>query len=167
MTFTRIDLLPSFDRKKCQQLQQRWEDYIGRAVFERVLSLIREGAGEDFLQYKFENGELAFLHDYWDLAGIQISGEDIEFPTGDNFENIDFSYAKFWHSTFKNACFPQTGFTFARLYNVKFKNCLFALASFYGCKLEKCSFENCSFVEGNGFTNCDFKETVFSDCFFF
>jgi Pentapeptide repeats (9 copies) len=166
MSFTRIDLLPNFDSKERQQVRERWEDYTGRALFERIIALIREGAGEDFLQYKFGSGELGFLRDYWDLAGIQIFGEDIVFPEGDNFENIDFSYAQFWHSTFTTACLPQTHFSFARLYNVKFKNCLFALAHFYGCKFEKCSFENCSFVEGNGFTNCDFQETTFSDCFF-
>jgi Pentapeptide repeats (9 copies) len=166
MSFTRIDLLPRFDLQRRQQVRQRWEDDAGRALFERIIVLIREGAGEDFLQYSFEKGELGFLSDYWDLAGIEIFKEDIVFPEGDNFENIDFSYAQFWHSTFTNACFPQTHFSFARLYNVKFKDCIFDLAYFYGCELEKCSFENCSFMEGNGFSNCDIKETTFSDCYF-
>ncbi len=166
MSFTRIDLLPHFDLQRRQQVRQRWKDDTGRALFERIIILIREGAGEDFLQCGFENGELGFLSDYWDLAGIEIFKEDIVFPKGDNFENIDFSYAQFWHSTFTNACFPQTHFSFARLYNVTFKNCLFAFARFYGCEIEKCTFENCDFVEENGFSNCEIEETVFKNCFF-
>jgi Pentapeptide repeats (9 copies) len=166
MSFTRIDLLPRFDSQRRQQVRERWETDAGRELFERIISLIRQGAGEDFLQCSFENGDLGFLSDYWDLAGVHIFGEDIVFPKGDNFEKIDFSYGQFWHSTFTSACFPETHFSFARFYNMTFKNCIFALAYFYGCDIEKCSFENCSFIEGNGFTNCDIKETVISDCFF-
>jgi Pentapeptide repeats (8 copies) len=117
MTFQRIDLLPRYDPAARNKVQSRWEHDDGRSLCERVIEKIRKGAGEDFLQWDFEQGRLGFLEDYWDLAGIQLSNEDITFPTGDNFENIDFSYAKFWHCVFVNATFPQTHFSFAKLYN--------------------------------------------------
>jgi hypothetical protein len=167
MSFTRIDLLPSYDLEKKIHALDRWEDEAGTAIYKHVMDLIRKGAGEDFLQWDFEHDKLGFMKDYWDLAGMKIFSETIEFPDGDSFENIDFSYGEFWHSTFTNACFPQTHFSFARLYNVKFKDCVFHLAYFYGCHVEKCTFENCDFVEGNGFTNCDIKDTVFKDCFIY
>ena len=62
MSFTRLDLLPNFDSKERQQVRERWEDYTGRALFERVIALIREGAGEDFLQHKFESGDALENH---------------------------------------------------------------------------------------------------------
>jgi hypothetical protein len=58
MSFTRIDLLPRYDLETRQQAQERWEDDAGRALFERIITLIREGAGEDFLQCSFEEGRL-------------------------------------------------------------------------------------------------------------
>lgn len=167
MTFSRIDLLPLNDSEERQKARDRWEDDKGRELSDKIVDLIRAGAGEDFLQYDFEAGNLGFLKDQWDLAGFQLVGEDIEFPRGDNFENINFSNAEFWHTTFTKACFPQTRFAFTRLYNVTFRNCIFALAHFYGSHIEKCKFENCDFVEGNGFVNCDMIDTTFTNCFFY
>jgi hypothetical protein len=130
MSFHRIDLMPSFDRQRARKVRERWESKDGRALHEKIVDLVRKGAGEDFLQWDFEQGQLGFLEDYWDLAGIELSGEAIEFPTGDNFENIDFSYGKFWHCTFTNACFPQTQFNFSRLYKSNFEIASFLLLNF-------------------------------------
>lgn len=60
--------------------------------------MIRAGAGEDFLQGDFEQGQLSLLEDMWDLKGLNIFDEQFKFPGGDTFENIDFSYAEFRHS---------------------------------------------------------------------
>ena len=49
---------------------------------------------------------------------------------------------------------------------MEFRNCVFAFAHFYGARLEKCKFIDCDFVESNGFSNCDFTDTVFQDCHF-
>lgn len=49
---------------------------------------------------------------------------------------------------------------------MEFRNCLFAFAHFYGATLERCRFVDCDFIEYNGFSNCEFRETVFEDCFF-
>jgi hypothetical protein len=100
------------------------------------------------------------------VAGIELFSEEITFPTGDNFENIDFSYSNFWHCIFVNATFPQTHFSFSRLYNVEFRNCLFAFAHFYGATLENCKFIDCDFAEENGFSNCEFSNSLFRNCFF-
>src|SRR5947209_13657315 len=166
MTFQRIDLLPRYDLAEGQKARSRWTDDAGEELHEKIVSLIRKGAGEDFLQWDFEEGRLGFLENQWDLAGFDLFKKEITFPKDDNFENIDFSHAQFWHCTFINATFPQTHFTFVKLYNVEFRNCLFAFAHFYGATLEKCRFLNCDFVEENGFTNCSFTETVFLNCFF-
>ncbi|MGH6666150.1 MAG: pentapeptide repeat-containing protein [Pseudolabrys sp.] len=166
MAFQRIDLLPRYDPAARNKARSRWEDEEGRSLSETITEKIRKGAGEDFLQWDFEEGTLGFLEDYWDLAGIQLFNEEITFPTGDNFENIDFSYARFWHCIFIDATFPQTHFAFTRLYNVEFKNCLFSFASFYGATFEKCKFIDCDFVEENGFENCEILDTRFDNCFF-
>ena len=166
MSFSRIDLLPLNNVGEGKIARERWNTEEGRELSERIAVLIRNGGGEDFLQNDFESGDLGFLTDQWDLAGLQLFGERISFPRGDNFEAIDFSHARFWHSEFDGACFPQTHFSFSRFYNVTFKNCLFALAHFYGSHFEKCKFEDCDFVEGNGFSNCDMIDTIFNNCFF-
>jgi hypothetical protein len=166
MAFQRIDLLPSYDSAIAMTARQRWEDALGQAIHRKITDLIRGGAGENFLQYEFESGRLPLLKNPWDLRGFHMMNEAIDFPKGDSFENIDFSYSTLWHSTYGGACFPQTRFDFARLYNIKFKGCLFALANFYGCSFEKCTFDNCDFIECDGFTNCEFSETTFKQCFF-
>jgi hypothetical protein len=164
--FQRIDLSPGYDRTRADAVQKRWETPEGRDHVERIIALVRNGGGEDFLQWEFENGSFPLLEDQWDLAGFQMFNEEIHFPDGDNFEAINFSYGRIWHSKFVNACFPSTRFSFARFYNVEFQGCLFALASFYNATFEKCRFLDCDFAEGNGFTNCDMVSTVFSGCFF-
>ncbi len=165
MPFHRIDVLPNYRAEKATCSRKRWAED-SEAVKDKVLDLIRKGAGEDFLQWDLENGNLGFMEDQWDLAGIDLFKEEIEFPSGDNFENIDFSFANFWHCKFRNATFPQTRFTFTRLYNVEFHDCLFGFAHFYGATLEKCKFINCDFVEENGFSNCELIDTKFQNCFF-
>src|SRR5260370_19062776 len=163
MPFERIDLLPSYNIAEARKAWERWEAPEGRQLHEKIVGLIRKGAGEDFLQWEFEQGDLGFIEDQWDLAGIQLFSESIDFPTGDNFENIDFSYAHFWHCTFTNACFMQAHFSFTKFYNVEFRDCLFAFAHFYGATLENCRFINCDFVEENGFSNCEISETRFEN----
>jgi hypothetical protein len=167
MAFTRIDLIPHYDFEETKHLQSRWtDDPEGPRTYEYVLRKIRQGGGEDFLQWDFENGRLGLLRDYCDLAGMKLQGEDIIFPEGDNFENIDFSSAELWHCKFTAASFPSTHFDFARFYNVNFSGCTFALAWFYCCRFEKCTFEHCDFIDGNGFNNSKFISCTFLDCFF-
>jgi hypothetical protein len=166
MAFNRIDLLSQYDVEKRKRVRARWTDSDdGRALHSYILEKVRQGAGEDFLQWDFESGKLGFLEDYWDLAGFEMFSEEIEFPRGDNFEDIDFSYASMWHCRLVGAAFPQTYFAFAKFYNGTFKDCLFAFTSFHGCTLEKCRFENCDFVDYNGFDNSDFQGCSFENCY--
>jgi len=163
--FTPIHLLPRFEPEKSGLYQHRWEKDQGPALREKVLEMIREGAGEDFLQSDFENHKLGFLESQWDLKGINIFGEDVTFPMGqDSFEAIDFSYAQFYHSKFRRAVF-NTNFSFARIYNCEFIDCVYSLSSFYGATLEKVKFINCEFIEHNALTNCALKEVTFKNCF--
>src|SRR5258708_22292 len=165
MSFHRIDMLPAFDAERRTRVRTRWDE--AEEVKEKILERIRRGAGEDFLQWDFENGNLGPLEDQWDLAGFNLFTEELAFSgNDDNFENIDFSYSEFWHSTFSNAAFLQAHFTFAKLFNVEFRNCLFSFAHFYGATLEQCRFINCDFVDENGFSNCDFVNSEFANCFF-
>jgi hypothetical protein len=166
MAFQRIDLLPSYSHSERNAARERWGTDDGIQLSEKVHQMIRDGGGEDFLEGEFEAGRLGFIEDRWDLRGLSLFQEHIEFPEDDNFENIDFTYGDFYHCIFIGACFPQTHFGFTNFYNVEFSNCLFAFAHFYGARLEKCKFINCDFVEHNGFTNCSFSETAFQDCFF-
>ena len=145
-------------------MTERWE-LEGRATTEAVLNLIRKGAGEDFLQGDFEAGRLPVLDDMWDLRGLPLANEEFEFPTGDTFEAIDFSYARFTNLVFRNACFPQSSMSFGRVFGCRFVNCLFAYAHFYGTVFENCEFDSCDFVESNEFLNCDLKNVRFRRCF--
>ncbi len=160
-----------------KKYQERWESDRGRKIQEYIIEKIKKGAGEDFLQYDFESGKLPILEGEWDLKGIQIWKLDVVFPKNDTFEAIDFSYSRFWHSTFKNAAFVGGGGgSFARIYNCQFINCLFYLCGWRGCTFEKVKFTKCDFMEHTYFVNCEFKdcefvgcflkENVFSDCLF-
>jgi len=165
--FTPIYLLPQYSTKDSQTYRTRWEDPAGQRVRDQILRMIREGAGEDFLQWDFEQGRLGFLEDMWDLRGIQIFREQIEFPQRALlFEGINFSYGSFFHSTFTNATFDQTTFDFAEIYNCEFVNCVFSFASFFGCTLTKTKFVGCEFVERDTMTNCMLSEVTFEKCFF-
>ncbi len=164
--FTPIHLLPQFNTKELNIYRDRWNDTDGQRLRDKVLEMIRNGAGEDFLQRDFEQGKLGFLENMCDLKGIDIFKEDINFPASDNFEGINFSYAKFYHSKLKNAVFLNTTFNFIKMYNCEFINCIFLCTSFYGASLEKIKFINCDFIEGDKMTNCDFRDSKFKKCFY-
>lgn len=162
--FTAIDRLPRLDPDTRAKYQQRWEEGSGLGLHDQVLDMIRAGAGEDFLQGSFEAGRLGFLEDTNDLRGLNIFQEQFDFPGGDTFENIDFSYAEFWHSTFNNAVF-MSNMAFMKVYKCEFKRCIFTFNHSYGATLEKCRFSECEFVENNTFTNCSLRDVVFENCF--
>jgi len=160
--FTPIYLLPQYNPKDRTKYEDRWNDPDNQHIRDEVLRMIRNGAGEDFLERVFDQG---FLEDMWDLKGMDIFQEEIDFPRGDNFEAIDFSYASFSHSKFKNATFVNNIFHFTKVLNCEFVNCIFAFGEFYGVSLEKTRFINCDFIEYHCITNCDFKEVKFENCF--
>lgn len=164
--FTPVYLLPQFSAKESTKYRERWNGSDGQRLRDQILEMIRNGAGEDFLQWDFEQGRLGFLEDTWDLKGINIFQEDISFPEGDNFEGIDFAYAEFYHSKFKNAVFREATFNFTGLYDCEFLNCTFLFTTFYGATLEEIKFMGCDFIEHNEMTNCDFRESIFRDCFY-
>jgi uncharacterized protein YjbI with pentapeptide repeats len=174
--YIQISQLNGYDVDIATRSKERWEDQKNEKSKNLILDLIRKGGGEDFLQWQYQEGTLKnFLDNEQDLKGITLFSENIDFPKEDNFENIDFSYGSFYHSTFKNACFNAT-FSFTKIYNCKFINCLFHFAYWYGCAIENTTFENCDFVERHKFTNCDFinckfinysiSELLFTDCRF-
>lgn len=163
--FTPIDRLPSFNPDKQNEYRRRWEIGEGPRLQEKVLEMIRAGAGEDFLQWEYESGSLrGFLEDMWDLRGLQIFQEEFIFSGGDTFEAIDFSHASLYHSTFDNAVF-NCAIAFARIHNCTFKRCIFAFNNSYGTTFEQCKFIECEFVETNTFTNCVFRDVSFDRCF--
>lgn len=162
--FTPIHQLPLLNTADRNRYQDRWRQEGGRELHDRILRMIREGAGEDFLQMDFEAGRLGFLENMWDLKGIDIMNENWRFEAGDTFEAIDFSYSQFFHTKIHNAAF-SANFSFARLYNCEFWNCTFVFNGFYGTQFERCRFINCDFVEGNRISNCDFVRSEFSNCF--
>lgn len=174
--FYPIYQLQGYDQKEHERVRERWDDPTNKKAKDLVLELIRKGGGEDFLQWDFEQGSLKGLLDNdRDLKGIPIFGENIEFPTADNFEAIDFSYSQFHHSTFKNCCL-YASFRFAKIYNCRFISCIFRFAYWHGCTIENSAFQDCDFIEYNRFINCDFVNCqfpnystsglLFSDCRF-
>jgi hypothetical protein len=163
--FTPIYLLPQHDIKVRAKYEDRWNTVEGQSLAEKVIEMIRKGGGEDFLQSEFEQGRLDFLESMWDLKGLKIFREEINFPKGDNFEGIDFSYASFYHCKFNGACFPGTVFNFTRFYNCEFINCIFSYTNIYGAILENMIYQHCDFIEHNRLINCECKNVRFQDCF--
>jgi uncharacterized protein YjbI with pentapeptide repeats len=164
--FTPTHLLPSYDNKDHNKYTKRWQEPLGLEIRQKILSMIRDGAGEDFLQWDFEKGNLPILESQWDLKGIDIHGEDIQFPETDSFEAIDFSFAEFFNSIFTRACFSSAYFSFSRIYGCEFKNCIFGYTNFYACKFENVKFINCDFIERNRMTTCDFQNVSFENCYY-
>lgn len=162
--FTPIHLLPQFSGKDRAKYEDRWHTQEGQELEKKILAMIHEGAGEDFLQWEFEHGRLGFLEDMWDLKGLTIFDQQFKFPGGDTFEAINFSYARFYHSKFENAVF-NCRINFARIFNCEFVNCVFTFNGCYASEFENCRFTNCEFFEHNSFTNCLFKNVAFRDCF--
>lgn len=162
--FTPTHLLPQHSEQEQEKYQSRWQSEEGRALEEKITEMIREGAGEDFLQSDFENGQLGFLESMWDLKGLQIFSQRFEFPGGDTFEAINFSHAQFYHSQFINAVF-SCRIDFARIYNCEFVKCVFVFNGCYGTTFEKCKFIDCEFFEKNSFVNCDFENVEMRNCF--
>lgn len=167
---------PDFD--KSLKYKERWEKEYGKKCYDFIINKIKEGGGEDFLQWDFQQGHdlKHIMESEGDLKGIKIWELDIDFPKTDNFEAIDFSYAEFWHSKFKNATFLSTYFGFSEFYNFEFEKCLFSFTNFYGVRFEKVNFKNSTFVEHNSFNNCEFidcefdnfftQKNLFTDCLF-
>ena len=147
-----------------EKFTERWNSRDGYRVQARVLELIRAGAGEDFLQSDFESGSLPILETMWDLKGLQLANEDLHLPRQDNFENIDFSFARFSHCNFHNGYFACQ-FRFARLVACRFEHCTFQFTQFYAATLEDVTFVSCDFIEGDSFVNCALTRVPFNLCF--
>lgn len=153
----------NIDNKEAKEAEDRWKQ--NNDTYRYILELIKRGAGEDFLQKDFESGRLPFLRDMCDLRGFYIYRERITFPTDDNFEAIDFSYAQFQSSEIENCCFLST-FRFSKFHHCIFKNCTFHFSLFLGCIIRHCRFVNCKFTENTSMENCDFGDVVFDKCLY-
>ncbi len=164
--FRPIYLLPQYNEQLIRKYQGRWETPEGLSLRETILAKIREGAGEDFLQWDFEQGKLRLLEDYWDLKGILFQSESIGLSKFSLFEALNFSYASFYNSKFRNASFEGPIFNFTKIVGCEFTNCTFLYTYFYGTTIEKTRFVNCDFIDRNHFVNCDIKETNFTQCFY-
>ncbi|MGA9363281.1 MAG: hypothetical protein WBW16_02825 [Bacteroidota bacterium] len=162
--FTPIHLLPQ-NTGGHRKYKERWETVEGRALHDKILEMIRQGGGEDFLEADFQSGRLGFLEDERDLQGFQLHNENIVFPKEDNFQAIDFSYAEFWNSHFTNAFFYCT-MSFTKFYGCTFTKCIFSFNHCYAAMFDKVTFIDCDFIEYDTFTNCSFSETVFKNTFF-
>jgi len=164
--FTRIDMLPIYDSDERDRVQSRWDEARNLELVEKVRGLIRDGAGENFPAIHYQSGELPILHDDFDLRGIILTGEDITFPTADNFMGVSFCYGRFYSCTFRNAHFFNVDFAFAKFHDCAFVNCTFSFASFYGCTFEHTRLLSCDFPQYGSFTNSDFRASTVQNCFF-
>lgn len=164
--FIPIIQLSLYDPEEQQEVTSRWETPQGRQHHDFIMEKIREGAGEDFLQWDLENGVLqGFLRDMWDLRGFSLFKGEIVPSKAGYFEALDFSYAEFYHSTFQKCCFLGTKFLFAKFHNCSFVNCAFLFANWRGCTFEQCAFEDTDFVEVCKFINCSFSDSRFTRYF--
>ena len=163
--FTRIDMLPLNDANERDRARSRWERAENIAQSEMIKEMIRAGAGEHFLEQDYQHGDLPMLWDEADLRGIMLHGEEISFPTADNFCGESFAYQGRLHCTFRNAYFSGD-FSFADFYNCTFIGCTFGYCSFYGSTFENSRFLSCDFVNNARFTNTDMQATKLRTCFF-
>lgn len=163
--YTPLHLLPDAASPDSVKFKNRWETPEGRELHERIMQMIRKGAGEDFLQWDFEQHRLGFIEHMHDLRGFSFFNEEIVFPRDETFEHIDFSYGKFYHSKMTNALFECT-MDFTKFYNCTFTKCMFWFNNCYACHFERVRFVDCDFIEHNSFTNCSFVSTTFENTFF-
>jgi hypothetical protein len=154
-----------FNASEMKYVTSRWKTSEGEVHYDYILEKIRDGGGENFLQGEFQNGMFDdFLADEYDLRGFRFWKEEIDFPRGDNIYALDLSYAKFWHSIFRDASW-NASHCFDKFHNCKFINCQFHNTDFFGCSFENCCFENCDFIQHNIFENSDFTNTKFINFF--
>lgn len=163
--FTPFHLLPLNAVTDGNKYRERWDSDEGRSVREHVMDLIRNRAGEHLLQADYQDGRLGILENEFDLRGLDLFKEVIDFPTADNFKAIDFSYARFYHCEFTNALFNCT-MAFTRFYNCTFRRCTFVSNHCYAASFEKVTFIECDFVEMDSFVNCSFQASTFDSCYF-
>lgn len=163
--YTSLHLLPQYDPTDRDKYFDRWHEKQGAKTRKYVMELIKRGAGEDFLLYDFQVGNLAPMEHERDLRGMWIGRMDMEFPEGDNFEGIDFSFAVFSENKFSNAVFLSCSFAFSRLTQCEFRKCVFVRTGFYGASLKDVKFIDCDFIEYFSFGNSDFSGVHFKGCF--
>ena len=166
--YTPLHLLPQYSQKEKDRLFDRWQHGTRQGAKDRkaIIEKIKEGGGEDFLQYDYESGHLSTMEHQWDLRGMWIGNLDVTFPQGDNFETIDFSYAVIQDCTFRSAAFPNCSFSFTIFRNCTFIDCGFAYMGMYGASLENTKFVGCDFVERFAFSNCTLSGVVYENCYF-
>jgi len=162
--FTPLHLLPA-DTSDSQKYKDRWMTDEGENLRENILQRIRQGAGEGFLTSDFQTSRLGFLENERDLKGLKVYNEAIDFPDGDNFQGIDFSYAEFSRAKFTNALFYCV-MSFTKFYDCVFTKCTFSFNHCFAAMFKKVTFIDCDFIENNTFTNCSFYETTFRNTFF-
>ena len=162
--FTPIYLLPQRDVNDQRVYRRRWQTREGQRLYEKLLSIIREGIAEDLLIQECDRNS-QFLDSPWDLKGLYLQGERIEFADEANFKRTNFSYARFYKSVFKSASFDNVAIEFATIHDCEFVNCCFDFTSFYGVDLQKTRFINCDFLEYDNITNCDLIGVEFVNCF--
>lgn len=160
-----ISQLREFDSSESEKVTNRWHSGNGFECFKHIEKLIKDGAGEDFLTYDFQEGILKnFLDDEWDLRGIRLHSIDLNYPSGDTFQGINFSYGKFKNCVFKG-CMFDASFYFVRFVNCQFIDCIFANSFFKGCYFEDCKFDEIDFFAGERISNCVIANTEFLDFF--
>ena len=150
---------------EARRARERWNSPAGETTHTRVVELIGDRAGEDFLQADFEAGRLPVLEDMWDLRGIYFGNKQWTFPPSDTFEAIDFSFGTFQKVAFTKAYFQAT-LRFARVENCRFINCSFQFTFFYCSELRNVTFERCDFLDSNDFVNCEMYGVSFRDCYY-
>jgi len=160
---------PLFDAEKQKVSRERWTDAVagqGSQYHDRVLALIKAGAGKRFLNEEFCNGSFSILEDPQDLKGFEFWKLVQDFAgTGDTFWGIDLSYAQGWHLHIKNAVFYSCCLNFVSFYNCTFERCNFHFTHCLGAKFEKCKFIGCDFCEPCTWENTVLKNTTLQSCF--
>ncbi|MFH0770095.1 MAG: pentapeptide repeat-containing protein [Candidatus Peregrinibacteria bacterium] len=166
--FTPLHLLPQYSQKEKDRLFDRWQHGTKQGAKDRlaIIEKIKEGGGEDFLQYDFQSGNLPTMENQWDLRGMWIGNLDIKFPRGDNFEAINFSYGVIQDCTLRGAAFPNCDFAYTIFRRCKFIDCGFAYMGLFGASLEDVQFIDCDFVEHFAFSNSELSGATFENCFF-
>ena len=110
--FTPLHRLPGFDALAAHESRRRWSTPQGHRDAERITELIRQGAGEDFLQRAFQRGDLPTLTDEWDLRGFLLIDAQVHGQRA-LFEAIAFNYARIHSSQFDGVGFDSVSFAFA------------------------------------------------------
>ena len=166
--FYPIHLLPNYQPIRNNSFSDRWNYEEGLEYHKEIVTSIKAGYIREYSEDEYmDKGYYNKFQSCYDYRSIVLNDIKVDFKPGDNFKNIDFSYAEFNSCELKNATFFGNIFNFTNFTNCTFKNCTFVLNKTKGALFNNVIFVNCDFDDRNDMLNSECKHVKFQKCYFY